>query len=278
MLGKHEVPGSIPGGGSMITLTTDFSDREHYAGVVKGVIKSFGNIDVVDITNNVDSFDILHGAYILLNIIDYFPNGTVHLMVIDPGVGTDRIGVVAKINNSYFVGPNNGLLTFVKERVGEIYKINMEGNVSKTFHGRDVFAPVAAKISLGIWPENLEKIGLDSIVSLNIQKYVVEKDYMEGTIIHIDRFGNIITNIPGEKVSLKNHENLKIVYGKEYDAEFVRTYGEEKNNGIIALINSENFLEIAVNGSSAQNVFKAKKMERVKFYIPGSITKTDDHY
>ncbi len=267
MLGKHEVPGSIPGGGSMITLTTDFSDREHYAGVVKGVIKSLGNIDVVDITNNVDSFDILHGAYILLNIIDYFPSGTVHLMVIDPGVGTERMGVVAKLDNSYFVGPNNGLLTFVKERVKEIYKINIDGNVSKTFHGRDVFAPVAAKISLGIWPENLERIDLDKIVSLNIKEYVVQKDYMEGTIIHIDRFGNIITNIPGEKVSLKDHENLKIVYGKEYNARFVKTYGDGKNNEIIVLINSENFLEIAMNKSSAKDKLNARKLERVKFYI-----------
>ncbi|MGC9137790.1 MAG: SAM hydrolase/SAM-dependent halogenase family protein [Thermoplasmata archaeon] len=252
----------------MITITTDFSSREHYAGVLKGVIKSYGDIDVVDITNDVNPFDILHGAYILLNIIGYFPPDTIHVMVIDPGVGTSRKGVMARLERGYFVGPNNGLLTFVKHMVKEIYEIVIPSNVSKTFHGRDVFVPVAAKMALGIWPENLRPLPKESIVSLRVKEPQIVKNAIIATIIHIDSFGNVITNIPDDFVKFTPGEEIFLNYHGIHKCIFRETYGEGSEGELIMLINSENFLEISMNRGRADIFLKANKMDELVIELP----------
>lgn len=252
----------------MITITTDFSSREHYAGVLKGVIKSYGNIDVVDITHDVDPFDILHGAYILLNIVGYFPLDTIHVMVIDPGVGTSRKGVLARLERGYFVGPNNGLLTFVREMVKEMYEIIVPTDASRTFHGRDVFVPVAAKLAMGRWPENLRKIPIDSIVSLNIKGPQVVKNAIMATIIHIDSFGNVITNVPDDFVKFTPGEEIFLNYHGIHRCTFRETYGEGEEGELIMLINSENFLEISMNMGRASDYLGARKMEEISIELP----------
>ncbi|MCI4434486.1 MAG: SAM-dependent chlorinase/fluorinase [Thermoplasmata archaeon] len=252
----------------MITITTDFSSREHYAGVLKGVIKSYGNIDVVDITHDIDPFDILHGAYILLNIIGYFPPDTIHVMVIDPGVGTSRKGVLARLERGYFVGPNNGLLTFVRDMVRDIYEIIVPSDASRTFHGRDVFVPVAAKLAMGKWPENLKKISKDSIISLNIRPPQLVKNAIMATIIHIDSFGNVITNIPDNFVKFTPGEEIFLNYHGIHKCIFRETYEEGKEGELIMLINSENFLEISMNKGRASNFLKANKMDEIMIELP----------
>lgn len=252
----------------MITLTTDFSSKEHYAGVLKGVIKSYGPIEVVDISHDVEPFDILHGAYILMNIIGYFPDDTVHVVVIDPGVGTPRRGILARLDQGYFVGPDNGILTLVKRRIKEVYEIISPGNISRTFHGRDVFVPVAAKISMKKWPENLKRINADEIVTLPIKDPIIEKNAIISQIIHIDMFGNVITNVPEEFVKFSYDEEIFINYHGMHRAKFKGTYAEALENELITLINSENLLEIAMNKSSAAKFLNAKKMDEVIFELP----------
>ncbi|MEL9999427.1 MAG: SAM-dependent chlorinase/fluorinase [Thermoplasmata archaeon] len=252
----------------MITITTDFSSREHYVGVLKGIIKSYGDIEIVDITHDVQPFDILHGAYILYNIIGYFPPDTIHVFVIDPGVGTSRKGVLAKLERGYFVGPNNGLLTFVKGMVKELYEIIAPENVSKTFHGRDVFVPVAAKLSMGKFPENLKKIPLESIVTLNIKSPQVEKNGVIAAIIHIDSFGNVITNIPENFVKFSIGEEIFLNYHGIHKCTFRGTYGEGKEGELIMLINSENFLEISMNKGRASDFLRARKMDEIMIELP----------
>ncbi len=252
----------------MITLTTDFSSREHYAGVLKGVIKSYGPIDVVDISHDVKPFDILHGAYILMNIIGYFPDDTVHVVVIDPGVGTARRGLVAKLDHGYFVGPDNGILTLVKKRIREVYEIIAPGDISKTFHGRDVFVPVAAKISMNKWPENLKRIDKNEIQLLPIKDPIIEKNGINASIIHIDNFGNVITNIPEDFVKFSYDEEIFVNYHGLHKMKFKGTYGEGNENEIILLINSENLLEIAMNKGNAAEFLNAKKMDDLMIELP----------
>jgi S-adenosylmethionine hydrolase len=248
---------------TIITLTTDFGSNEGYVGAMKGrilsILKEYSKSgEIVDITHEIKPFNIYHGAYVLLTSIPYFPP-SIHVAVVDPTVGSGRnpIVIITK-NNHYLIGPDNGLFHHVAERLGikRIIKINEKKYApSSTFHGRDIFAVVAAEIAVGNAIEGEE---LDSIVKLKT----------EPCIIHIDRFGNIITNIKKEDVDFEYGEKIriKIKRGKKekiVECKFVKSYYEEEDE-FLCLINSEGFLEISKFMDNASELLGVDYLDEIE--------------
>ncbi len=244
----------------IITLTTDFGNSE-YVGAVKGVIYSTcKNVLVVDITHSIKKFDVLHAYYVLLSTHKYFPKGTIHVCVVDPGVGTERRALVIYTDEYIFIGPDNGIFSFI-ENPKEIYEIEIPEHASKTFHARDVFAPVAAKIACNL-PVKLKK--LDSFLKLDLKPKVF-KNKIVGKVLCVDDFGNIITNIKNELIKADFNSSVEIkIKNKVLKAKFVETYGRAKKGELICLIGSGGFLEISVNQGNAAERLKVEGGENIE--------------
>jgi len=247
----------------IIALLTDFGTRDHYVAAMKGVILSINpDARIVDISHEIRKGDILTGAFILLQASRTFPPGTIFLSVVDPGVGTERKCIAVKTKNDFiFIAPDNGLLSLVAQEYGveEIREISssqlMRTEISATFHGRDILAPVAAWLSLGI---KLEKVGpkLESFCSLALPPPRTVGRRIFGSVIHLDDFGNVITNIPSSTISYAPGQTLLIeVAGKRIPLTFVKTFGEVEKGKPLAYIGSSGFLELAKNlGNFAKDV------------------------
>lgn len=241
---------------SVITLTTDFGSL--YPASMKGVILSINpDATIVDISHSVPPIDIRAGAFALYSVVKYFPPGTIHVGVIDPGVGSDRKAIIVKACDQWFVGPDNGLLIPSARLLGtiEVYEIMEEGlfgHISSTFHGRDIFAPAAAYLSNG---KDVLEIArkTDDYVGMDFSGYTIEKQFIEATVVYVDDFGNIITNIPGDKI-LDEIEvgTLLSVSGRQMP--FLNTYSGVSKLELVALIGSHGFFEIAVNQGSASRL------------------------
>jgi len=258
----------------IIALLTDFGISDGYIGVMKGVILSINpNVVVVDLAHNIRKFDIRYAAFIFLSTYRYFPKGSIFVGVVDPGVGTQREGIILKTKNYYFVGPNNGLFSLVAKDDGIDVIIELKNKeffletVSSTFHGRDIFAPVAAHISLGI---PLDKFGprlsLSKFVMIDIAEPKIEKNNYIGEVIAIDSFGNVITNIPGDVLI---NEKVGTVFllkkdEEEYALRYVRTYGEANHLESIILVGSHNYVELAVSMGSGAERFKLRPGDRIR--------------
>jgi len=251
----------------IITLLTDFGTKNGYVGAVKGVIKRINpQAEIVGVTHDIDSYDVLGAAFALNNFYRYFPKGTIHLAVVDPGVGSLRQPILVKTKDFFFVGPDNGIFSFVyqRENLTDIIVISNQkyflAEPSSTFHARDVFAPVAAYLSLGI------KIDEFGAPAKECMKFVIPEPEsrgksLKGEIIHIDRFGNLITNIPADFLENKKHTEIRV--GKRRIKGISRSYFEIKVKELGALIGSSNFLELAVNQGSAQKLLKAKVGDQI---------------
>jgi hypothetical protein len=234
------------------TLTTDFGPGE-YVGAMKGVLLTLDpEATIVDLDHNVRPQDIRQGAYVLLTATPHFPFA-VHLGVVDPGVGTDRRAVVAVCEGALLVGPDNGLLVPAAKRLGlkEMRAITnrklFAGEVSSTFHGRDVFAPVAAHLMTGAKVKDVGPVIRD-FVDLDFGKANVTKDGMDGLVITNDRFGNIITNLPRKTVERRWPVGGRVhvsLGGYEADLPLVATYGAADRGDFLATFSSGGFLEIA---------------------------------
>ena len=254
----------------IVTLLTDFGTKDHYVASMKGVILKINpRCKVIDITHHIHPQDIMEGAFVLANAFSYFPEGAVHLAVVDPEVGGPRDPFLIVTDHFFFVGPDNGLLTLVlhQEKVKEAFKLTEKRfflpKLSDTFHGRDLFAPVAAHLTLGISPKAFgRRIG--SWKTLEFQRALVEDRGMIGKVIHIDSFGNLITNI-GEKDL--DHFVGKLPFhiriGKRRIEGTRKGYWEAERGGLLALIGSSGLMEISVNEGNAQNVLKVKRGDRV---------------
>jgi S-adenosyl-L-methionine hydrolase (adenosine-forming) len=257
-------------GTPIITLLTDFGTKDHYVASMKGVILSINpRCILVDITHEVSPHDIQGGAFALASSYSYFPKGTIHLSVVDPGVGGMRKPIVLVTQNYFFIGPDNGLFTLVaqKERVKQVIVLTREKyflpEVSMTFHGRDLFAPVAAYLSLGIRPISLGYKS-DSLEEIGFQKPVVKEGKLFGEILHIDTFGNLVSNIDGEKLfRFVKGRPCVVRAGKMVIRGLKKSYGEGKRNELIALLGSCGFLEISVREGNAQKVLKVKRGDRI---------------
>jgi S-adenosylmethionine hydrolase len=238
-----------------ITLLTDFGTSDYFVGAMKGVILSINpQAVIVDITHEIPAQDVAAGAFTLLAAYDAFPEGTIHVAVVDPGVGSARRPIVVSAGNHLFVGPDNGIFTHVYDRNPSFDAFHITATehfrqpVSNTFHGRDIFAPVAAALSTGIDP---------SYLGPRIDDPIRLFKSAEPQIIHIDRFGNLVTNITPEQ--FENGMSL-LVNGKAIRA-FRRFFGENVGaaDEPFAIWGSAGFLEIAVNGRSAAEVLGVKR-------------------
>ena len=258
----------------IIALTTDFGLKDPYAAEMKAVILSISpKTRIVDITHKIEKFNIRMGAYTLAAACPYFPKGTIHVAVIDPGVGTKRKAILIQTRNSYFIGPDNGVLALVAKSQGikHIYKIEnpkfMLPRISSTFHGRDIFAPAAAYLANGISPSEFGP-EMRKIVTPKFAKITKTKTTLTGEIIHIDSFGNIITNLREEDceiMGMKNTVNLELK-DTRLKLRLCKAYSEVKAQQPLAIIGSHNFLEISINQGNAAETFQTRVGDKVRLY------------
>lgn len=247
----------------MIGFLTDWGYDSYYVGVTKAVIKSIcPGADIVDITHSVDAFDIKKGAYILERATDDFPEKSVFLAVVDPSVGTARKSVVIKTKNgSTFVGPDNGLFTFVIEKFG-VHEIRELENKeffygdSATFHGREIFAPVAGHIENGV---SIDKFG-SRLMTYEVLRYKApsfEAGTITGEVAFCDSFGNIETNIPGNLLSGTEEGDTFILKNgkKKYPLTYEKTYFDVRKGEGLFHSDSSGYIEIAVNKGNARETF-----------------------
>jgi S-adenosylmethionine hydrolase len=266
---------------SIITLLTDFGTTGHYVASMKGVILNINpQCTLIDITHQVSPHDIQEGAFILAKTYSYFPKGTIHLSVVDPGVGGARKALLLVTQNYFFVGPDNGLFTLVaqREKVKQVVALTQKkyflSKISSTFHGRDIFAPVAAHLSVGIKP-NVFGYEVNSLKKLQFGKPVIKEGKLLGEILHIDTFGNLVTNVDEGKFLrfTKNRSFVIQTKGVVIDG-LKKGYWEGKTGEPIALWGSGGFLEIAIREGNAQKMLRVKRGYPIqistKFQAPNS--------
>jgi len=246
-----------------ITLTTDFTEHDGYVGVMKGVIAGIApQARVIDLSHTIAPQNVFQAALLLGRSVSYFPAGTVHVGVVDPGVGTARRGIAAQLGRQYFVGPDNGLLTLLYQQAqadGEPVRIHALENpdyrlaqVSRTFHGRDIFAPAAAHLAAGAPLESFGAAVMDPIL-LAMPRVEKTADGLIGSIIHVDAFGNLASNIRAE--TLADFENIHIILRNTVIEGISATFGNKAQGELVAVIDSFGFLSICVvNGSAAQQL------------------------
>jgi len=265
---------------SIISLLSDFGHKDPYVAEMKAVIFSINpQACIVDITHEIEKFNIRMGAYVLASAAPYFPPNTIHVAVVDPGVGTKRRPVIAETSRSLYVGPDNGLLMLAahKEHIINVYQIDnpkyMLSKVSKTFHGRDIFAPAAAHLTQEIKSSDFGPAIQDYIFP-EFAKPHLRNGELLGEVLHIDDFGNIVTNITSEdleKMGFHEVTSLLVRLGnKTLSIRFCSAYGEVPAGTPLVLIGSSNFLEVAVNQRSASGIFKAKVGDT--FRVSGSVS------
>ncbi|HEY3362170.1 MAG TPA: S-adenosyl-l-methionine hydroxide adenosyltransferase family protein [Methanosarcina sp.] len=255
----------------LISLTTDFGDL--YPASMKAVILGINpTVQIVDITHSIQQAGIREGAFALYSLVQYFPKGSVHIGVVDPGVGTSRRALTIKAGSEgkeqFFVGPDNGLLIPAARRLGEmeVYEITnseilLKSGISATFHGRDIFAPTGAHLSKGT---SIETVGskISDFVNLDFGNFGIDGPFIVGGVIFADSFGNVITNIP-EDIVLKFSTFGSQVEVNGRRVSFVQTYGFVRKGGPLALIGSHGFLEIAVNKGNAALQFGLKNGDQI---------------
>ena len=247
-------------GNAIITLTTDYGTNDHLVGTLKGVILKINpDVTLVDITHNVTAFDLLDGALAIGSAYAYFPPKTIHVVVVDPGVGTERRPLLVSAANQYFVAPDNGVLSVVYEREQETLVVrhaNAEHYflqpVSKTFHGRDIFAPVAAWLSKG-WQTASMGEEITDYKRFALPRPKEAEGAVNGVILRTDAFGNLITNFRQEDLpeTVLHDGAIKLQIGNQAVTRFVETFAQGNNSEPFAYLGSSGFLEIAVNKGNA---------------------------
>ncbi len=240
-----------------IALVTDFGLQDGYVGIMKGAIASINpHLTVIDITHEIPPQNIAAGRFCLMNAYPYFPDGTVYVAVIDPGVGSQRRGVAIQFAQGYLVGPDNGLFSGILRLSEAIAAVELTNtnywrvqDPSSTFHGRDIFAPVGAHLASGV-PLNAlgTSICCDSLVKFPLREVTITDNKINGCIQYIDHFGNIITNISRELIRYKN---WSVEIGQKQIKKGL-TYGDVDTGELVGLIGSHGWVEIAVNGGNAQ--------------------------
>jgi S-adenosyl-L-methionine hydrolase (adenosine-forming) len=254
----------------IVTLTTDFGLKDPYAAAMKAAILGINpGIVIIDVTHDVEKFNVRAGAFVLGSVAPYFPEGTVHVAVVDPGVGPNRRSIAIETKHGFFVGPDNGLLILPAEAQGikHIYEITsrrfMLSHVSSTFHGRDIFAPVAAHLANGT---SIEEFGpqLTDVVRPEFTKVARNEGQLVGEVLHVDDFGNIITNINAKDLQEYRYGMILIELPNfKVQLKVSRTYTDAKPNEPLALLGSHNYLEIALNQGSAAEKFGSKVGDKI---------------
>lgn len=250
----------------IITLTTDFGYKDPFAAEMKGVILSINpNAKIVDVSHGMEPQDIHAAAYVIGTSFGYFPPGSVHVVVVDPGVGSERRPVMLGAGGHYFIGPDNGVFSYILRSTavtgvhitGEKYMLSKQ---SPTFQGRDLFAPVAAWLSKGTDPASFGP-QTDHFVTLPAAAARRVEGGMTGEIIYIDHFGNSITNITGDDLAATG--GISGVRINDRDLRMVRYYAEADEDSLCCLINSSGYLEIFVNRGNAALEYSLNKGDKV---------------
>jgi hypothetical protein len=259
---------------TIITLLSDFGLKDPYVAEMKAVILSIcPNVRIVDVSHEVEKFNIRTGAFVLASATPYFPRGTIHVAVVDPGVGTKRRPILVVGKQAFYVGPDNGLLMLSakKEGITHVYHITnkecMLPQISRTFHGRDIFAPTAAHLAKGREPSEFGPEIYDYIVPKFAEPRLKGK-LLQGEVLHIDGFGNVITNITMEELEKIDIREGDVFHVKLKEAvlklKLCTAYGEVEAKQPLAIIGSHGFLEVSVNQGSAAERFGARIGEAVE--------------
>ncbi len=245
---------------AIITLTTDYGTNDHLVGTLKGVILKINpDVTIVDITHNITPFDLLDGALAIGSAYSYFPPKTIHVVVVDPGVGTERRPLLVSATNQYFVAPDNGVLSVIYEREKEslvVRHANVEHYylhpVSKTFHGRDIFAPVASWLSKG-WQTPSMGDEISDYKKFSMPRPKDADGALKGAVLRTDAFGNLITNFLSEDLpeSALNGGAINLQVGTHQVARMVDTFASGNNGEAIAYVGSSGYIEIGVNKGNA---------------------------
>ncbi|HUT54678.1 MAG TPA: SAM-dependent chlorinase/fluorinase [bacterium] len=244
----------MPSRSGIITLTTDFGTRDPFVGMMKGVILGiFPEARIVDLTHEIPPHDVAAAAWALKDAARFFPPGAVHVAVVDPGVGSKRRGLALSAQGHLFVGPDNGIFSafFPPELTVELNRPELFlPQVSSTFHGRDVFAPIAARLAMGF---PLTEMGTQArdLVAINLPEPVRKGDTILGQVVSVDRFGNLVTNIPASMVPPGKSITVHVCNTEATGLSLC--YSDAAENRVMALAGSHGRIEIALkNGSAAQ--------------------------
>jgi len=264
----------------IITLTTDFGLNDHFVGAMKGVIlETAPDAQIVDISHAVQPFDILDGALTISQAYSYFPSGTVHVVIVDPGVGTARRPIVLTGDRHLFVAPDNGVLSLVyarEERISvrhvtaEHYFMQPRSN---TFHGRDIFSPVAAYLAKGVDANRFGEEITDFVRFAAPRPKPIDEHTLRGVVLKVDRFGNLITNITPQdlpKLFQEKPSPFKIAMGKGQVTRLCSNYAEGGPGEAFAILGSMGFLEIATNRGSAFQLLGVGKGTDVNVVLEGA--------
>ena len=245
----------------IITLTTDFGTNDHFIGTMKGVILSIEpEAQIIDICHSVQAFDVLDGALTISQAYSYFPTGTIHMVIVDPGVGTARRPLVVSSERHHFVAPDNGVLSLIYQREQRLSARHVTGEhyflqpVSNTFHARDIFSPVAAYLAKGVDPEKFGEAVTDFVRFSAPKPKPVNENTLRGVVLKVDRFGNLITNITPQDAPMLFKENpgaFKIVVGQREIRETKDAYAQGAPGEVFGIMGSMGYLEIAANRGSA---------------------------
>ena len=259
-----------------ITLLTDFGTRDYFVGAMKGAILSFGaRAEIIDITHEIPPQNIRAAAFTLAGYYKNFPRRTIHVAVVDPGVGSARRAILLVTKDYFFLAPDNGLLSFIFDECApaearfSVFELTNEKyfaqSVSRTFHGRDVFAPVAAHLSRGVESEEFGR-EIKDFVRFEIAKpRQISCRETEAEIIHIDRFGNLVTNLKAEDLPAKFSLEINQTRVDKHQ----RFYAEAEQGEIFSIVGSENFLEISAFQDSAERILEARVGQKILLTVSG---------
>ncbi|MBW4646779.1 MAG: SAM-dependent chlorinase/fluorinase [Goleter apudmare HA4340-LM2] len=260
------------GQGQLLTLISDFGDRDVYVGVMKGAIAQINpRLTVVDLTHHIPPQSIAAARFCLIHAYPYFPEGTVHVAVVDPGVGSMRRAIAVEFAQGFLVGPDNGIFSGVLSQSPAIRAVQLTNpdhwrtpQPSKTFHGRDIFVPVGAHLASGITLKQLgQEIDPLTLVTLDIPDYQETTTGVVGCIQYIDHFGNLVSNIPGSYVQGKTW----YVQAAGLRIPGYVTYSDVEVGAIIALVGSHGCVEIAVNNGNAHSRLQINLQDTLQVFF-----------
>ncbi|MDW8382197.1 MAG: SAM-dependent chlorinase/fluorinase [Verrucomicrobiota bacterium] len=256
----------------IVTLLTDFGLRDGFVGVMKGVLLSRApKIQLVDLSHEVAPGDVRSAAFILMNSERYFPSGTVHVVVVDPGVGSDRAALVARTPRGFYVGPDNGVLSWAlrRQRVVEVRRIENTNlflhPVSQTFHGRDIFAPVAAYLCRA---GHVRRVGPPALswVQIPWPEAVFSEADCWGEIVYVDRFGNALTNLPWDESACAGAQWLEVRSQRKLRFPVCQCYADARHGQPVAVPGSSGFWELALSGGSAAERLGLRPGDKVRLH------------
>jgi S-adenosylmethionine hydrolase len=260
----------------IVTLTTDFGTNDHFVGSVKGVILDIvPEAAIVDISHAVQAYDVLDGALAISQAYSYFPTGTVHMVVVDPGVGTTRRPIIASSDGYHFVAPDNGVLSMVYAKEERIHVRHVTSDhyfrqpVSNTFHGRDVFAPIAAYLAKMVDSHKFGDEIEDYVRFAAPRPKPIAENRLRAVVLKVDRFGNMITNVTPEDAPalFAGKGGFKIVVGNKEITEFRTAYAEGAPGEVFGILGSMGYLEIVANRAAAAQITGAGKGAEVTILL-----------